>query len=236
MKQIFFMAFAFFSGIWCSSQNSFTLSADIGIITVEVNGNQFTIDSAGTKIRTNFPRFDQIIFLSTDSATRSPIICNFKPDSVYTIVKTCCNTPDILPTSRLQNDSLKIWDIETDFDKIQQQLMDKPFISVKAKKKPKCNLYIWTADAGCFPEYWSIDTTLLPLGTPRKCFFWSNITTFQVFTTDETLAQQESADLEELLGIEHFVKLSAVSLRLFDNESFVIIFDEKTNNISVEYL
>ena len=73
------------------------------------------IDSVGTKILTNYPSFDTLVFKSEFPGSNNPIICNFKLDTTYYITVACCGSLDIIPTSKLKNDSLNYWDFEKDF-------------------------------------------------------------------------------------------------------------------------
>lgn len=220
---------------FCFSQKQFTLNSSIGATTVKINGIQYHVDSIGTKIRTNYPKFDTLVFLADAPNINTPIICNFKSDTVYTISGACCGSLDIIPASKFEHDSLALWDFEKDFDKIQNQLMDRPFISIKTKKSPKDSIYAWHADAACMTEHRTINKELWQMGVPPKCFYWNNITTIQFFKTDKTMLKHEKTSLEEFLSIDNIVELTDISFRLFDNERFVIIYDEKTNKCTLEY-
>lgn len=81
-------------------------------------------------------------------------------------------------------------------------------------------------------------TRFLPLwqlGIPHKGNYWSNITKIQFFKINEKMAKQEDSYLEEFLEIKNIQVLSSVSFRFFDNESFVIIFNENNNSLTLEY-
>lgn len=225
-------AFLFIT-ISCYSQNKFLLNSSAGIQTVVVNDRQYSIDSTGTQIATNYPKFDTLYF-RTEHYESNRIICNFKPDSAYSISHACCANLDIIPRSKLDYDSLKYWDYE-DFYKIQNQLMDKPFISIRTKTKTKDSIYAWHADAACVTKHKVINTKLWRLGIPPKCYYWNNITTIQFFKKDDELPNHEDTFLEEFLGIKNIVELTSISFRLFDNERFVVIYDEKNNKASLEY-
>lgn len=235
VKTIFFLTFYFLTDTYCCSQSDFTLNSVIGSTTVKINGIQYHVDSIGTKIKTNYPKFDTLFFLADAPNTNIPIICNFKPDTLYTISVACCGSLDIIPASKFKNDSLSLWDFEKDFDKIQNQLMDKPFISIRTLKNPKDSLYAWHADAACMTEHKLINSTLWRLGVPAKCFYWNNITTIQFYKTDYKMAKHEKTDLEEFLQTKNIVELTSISFRLFDNERFVITYDEKSNSVKIEY-
>lgn len=235
MKTIFILTIFYLNVTYCFSQKQFTLNSSIGSTTVKINGIQYQAESIGTKIKTNYPKFDTLVFLGEAPNIDRPIICNFKPDTVYTISVACCGSLDIIPASKFKNDSLSIWDFEKDFDKIQNQLMDRPFISIRTLSDPKDSVYAWHADAACETEHKLINTKLWQLGVPPKCFYWNNITTIQFFKTDKTIPKHETTDLEEFLAIDNIVELTDISFRLFDNERFVITYDEKTNKCTLEY-
>lgn len=235
MKRILILTIFYLNVTYCFSQKQFTLNSSIGSTTIKINGIQYQADSIGTKIKTNYPKFDTLVFLGDVPNINRPIICNFKPDTVYTISVACCGSLDIISVSKFKNDSLSIWDLEEDFDKIQNQLMDRPFISIRTKRNPKDSIYAWHADAACMTEHKIINSSLWRFGIPPKCFYWNNITTFQFFKTDDKLPKHEETDLEEFLQIKNIVELSSISFRLFDNERFVIIYDENSNNIKLEY-
>lgn len=235
-KIFFFKAIFLLIASSCYSQNKFSLNSLIGDqVVVLINGKQYSVDSVGTKIPTNYPKFDTLVFKTESPGANTPIICNFKPDTAYSISAACCGSLDILPTSKLKNDSLMHWDFEKDFDKIQNQLMDKPFISVRTKQNPNDSIYAWHADAACKTKHEIINTKLWQLGIPPKCFYWNNITTIMFFKQDDKLPKHEESDLEELLEIDNIVELTSLQFRLFDNQRFVVIFDEKNNTATLEY-
>lgn len=235
MKTIFILTFFILNWTFGYCQKNFSLNSSIGFTTVKINGELYQVDSITIKIKTNYPKFDTLVFLANAPNINIPIICNFKPDSAYSISVACCSSLDIIPTSKFKNDSLSIWDYEKDFYKIQKQLMDRPFISIKTNETPKDRIYAWHADAACETKHKIINSTLWRLGIPPKCFYWNNITTIQFFRTDEKMAKHEETDLEEFLQIKNIVELSSISFRLFDNERFVIIYDEKSNSIKLEH-
>jgi hypothetical protein len=201
---------------------------------VVINGKSYTIDSVGTKIRTNYPNFDTLVFKPEHWEFKTIIICNFKPDSTYSITGACCGSLDIVPQSKLKCDSLNYWGAE-DFTKIQEQLLDKPFISIKTKSTTKDSIFAWHADAACNTKHNVINTNPWQLGVPPKCFYWSNITTIQFFKTDDKLPKHEDTHLEEFIGIKNIVELASISFRLFDNQRFLLIYDDIKNTVKLEY-
>jgi hypothetical protein len=214
MKSILYFVVFVWVHFFSSAQSDFTLNSLLNKMVVQVNGKEYIVDSIGIKIKTNFPKFDTLTFLGEAPNTNQAIICNFKPDSTYSITHACCGSLDIIPSSKLKNDSLLIWDYEADFYKIQKQLMDNPFISVRTINNPMDSIYMWHADAACETKCKLIDTSLWSLGIPPKCFYWNNITTLLFFKTDQSLSEHESTDLEQFLSIENIVILTDISLRL----------------------
>lgn len=235
MKKVIFLTISILNGFCCFSQNDFILNSDIDFTTVKINGKQYQVDSGGIEIKTNYPRFDTLTFLENAANVNIPIICNFKPDTVYSIILSCCGSFDIIPTSKLKYDSLFHWDFGIDVDKIQNKLMDKPFISIRTIDNPKDSIYAWQVDYASSPHPKQINSTLWRLGIPHKGAYWSNITKIEFFKTKVNTIQLENSDMEEFLQIKNIQVLSSISFRLFDNERFVIIFDEKSNSITLEY-
>ncbi|MCL2132050.1 MAG: hypothetical protein FWH36_06330 [Lentimicrobiaceae bacterium] len=231
MKTVLLFLLFLITKTCCYSQDKFTLNSIVGLQTIQINGREYLIDSIEMKIKTNYPKFDTIVFTSYNDV---PIICNFKPDTVYSITGACCAELDIIPESKLKNDSAFTWD-EDDLDKIHNQFLDKPFISIRTKKNPKDSIYAWHADAACETEHRLINSSLWRLGVPPKCFYWSNITTIQFFKTDNKMPNHEKSDLEEFLGINNIIELTSISFRLFDNERFIIIYDKKKSIAKIIY-
>lgn len=223
----------------CTGEKMFYIACSVEKTEITVNGIKYSIDSTGSKIPTNFPKFDTLVFVAEfperPGFNRS-IICNFRPDSSYTIQEACCRSFDIIPSSKLKNDSLNIWDYDEDFNKIQNQLMDKPFISIRTVHPPKDSIFAWHADISCFSENRHVDTTLWELGVPIKCYFWNNITTIVFYKTDDNLPDHEETVMEEFLGKDNIVELKEITFRLFDNERYVMTFDEESNTIKLEYV
>ena len=217
------------------SQNKFTLLSQVGHQTILVNGKKYSIDSIGTKIKTRHPKFDTLTFLRESSNSKIQIICNFKPDSSYFITYACCGSLDIIPKSKFNCDSLKYWNDEKDFEKIKNQVLDKPFLSIRTKKPPKDSIYAWHSDAACLTEHKLISTELWRLGIPPKCFYWSNITPIQFFKTDSKSKLSRNKDVEELLDKKYIVELKTIYLRLFDNQKFILTFDEENTSIILAY-
>jgi len=218
----------------CFSQNHFMLNTVIGdSVEVTVNGTKIFLRSEYTKVKTNYPKFDTL-FLSQ----KKPIICNFKPDTNYSVSGACCATLDIIPSSKLDCDSLKIWDFEVDASKIQRQLMDRPFISLRLSQNKNDTIYGWYADYACMPKFKALSKEAWGYGVPVKCFYWSNISPFIFFKSDEDYSRGLKSDgtvEDEYPDFEKIDKLASISLRLFDNQKFILTYDVETETIQLEY-
>ncbi|MES2513479.1 MAG: hypothetical protein V4580_05015 [Bacteroidota bacterium] len=217
------------------AQKMFHLQSQAGVQLVSVNGKKYKIDVAGTKIKTRYPKFDALIFLTDAANSNELIVCNFKPDSSYAIAGACCGSLDIIPNSKFKCDSLKYWDPEKDADKIQNHFLDKPFLSVKTAKTPKDSVYAWHSDAACLTEHKLIGTEAWALGVPPKCFYWSNITPILFFKTDATSDLPSNKDVAEFLQKANVIELATIYLRLFDNQKFMITFDEESRTVKIAY-
>lgn len=235
MRKITYLTFFLLNVTLCFSQKQFTLNSFIGPMNVMVNGIRYKVDSVGIKIRTNYPKFDVFTFIENEGDMNRPIICNFKPDSVYSISYSCCASHDIFSTSKLMCDSLSLWDGEEDIDKVKNTLLERPFISIKTLRNPKDSIYAWHADATCETECKLINTKLWPLGIPPKGNYWNNFTTIQFFKTETTIPKHEKTFLEEYLSKDNIIELTTIRFLLFDNERYLIIYDEKHNTVTIKY-
>ena len=235
MKSFAFCIILVFATSSCFAQNKFMLNSIVGQVTVLINGKQYFIDSAATKIPTHYPKFDTLIFKRDAISLGVPIICNFKPDSNYSITMGCCAKPDIAKSSKLSCDSCQFWKLPTDLAKIHRQFADKPFFSIRTKTTPRDSIYAWHDDPTIQPEYKLINTQLWCFGVPPKGFYWSNISTFTFFRTDQSLPVHEKTDMEEFLGMKNIVQLNSISLRLFDDQRFVLTYDENNNSVILAY-
>jgi len=234
MKRFFLVLILILIVTFCYSKNKFNLSSSVGEQKILINGNEILIDSLEKNICTNYPKFDTLVFISEVSNSNEKIICNFKPDSSYTITYACCESLDIIPNYKLKNGDLNISSSEQNTEKIQETLIDKPYILIKTKKT-RNNLYVWIADVSCDNEYKEIKSGFCDLGVPKKCLYWSNVTTIMFFKTDKKLLKHDKTYLEEFLNLNNIVELASISYRLFDDERFIIYFDEKSNKAEIKY-
>lgn len=218
-------------------QNYFYLNSKTNdSVLVEVNGVSYVISEEPVRVKTKSPVFDTLVFKIEGPNSSDKIICNFKIDSLYSIAGACCATLDVFPAYKLKNDSLKVWDYEEDFTKIQKLLMDKPYLSLKLKSEEKDVIYGWHADMSCLPRFKSLSEQKWGYGIPQKCYYWSNISSFIFFKSKESYELNESGVVVGVYpNFDEIEVLGEIQVRLFDNERFVIEFDPKTQEIKLEY-
>ena len=220
-------------------QHDFKLNSAVGdSLWVEINGLKFCLNKEPIDIKTNYPQFDTLRFLSESANSDVRIICNFKPDSSYSIAWACCACLDIIPASKLKHDSLKIWyeDYESNFSKIQKLLLDRPNISMRLEHENNDTIYGWYVDMACFPQFKRLSTDKWEYGVPQKCFYWNNISPFIFFTSSENYETIDDGLIEDIYPESEEIDLLAkITLRLFDNERFILIYNPGTKNVKLEY-
>ena len=218
-------------------------------VNIVVNGKEFTIDSTFTSVSGNYPKFDTLIIKIRDKGHNNRILCNFKKDSSYTIVYASCGNPDIIPSWKTNYDSLKIWsdDYENCSAKIQSYLSDRPSFTLKIiNGSANDSIYGWYIDYACFPQFKILDEKGWNYGVPVKCFYWNNISSFMFFTSSEEYKKYIYHDgivediypdftFESETDKSNIEMLGIITVRLFDNEKYVISYDVKTKGISLSY-
>ena len=220
-------------------QHHFQLNSSVDdSLIVQINSQQFVLDSNFTSIPTHYPGFDTLVFLNTSASGTNPIICNFKPDTSYSVNIACCASLDIIPSSKLDHDSLRFWDYEKDHGKIKKQLMDRPSISMQVVNAQNDTIYGWYADYACMPTFKRLSNQEWRYGTPEKCYYWNNISTFIFFSSEENYLK--SADKNGVIADiypepEEIEVLGRITLRLFDDQSFVLTYDTESKQVSVKY-
>ena len=219
-------------------QNSFKINSPLAdTVYISINGTKYLVDSNFQTIQTNFPDFDTLVFI--DNGARS-IIANFKSDSLYSIFYACCANYDIVPAPRLEKLLRMNWDYEENFNEIQELMLDKPRISFKVKNQTDVDfVYAWYVDYACFPRFKLIDDVGWNYGTPEKCFYWSNISSFEFFTTYAYLEdiKDENGVVHDYFPVEYddFKSLNSIHTRLFDNNEYLIEYDLNTGAIKLDY-
>lgn len=211
-------------------------------IEIKVNGKVYTIDSTYQEIETHYPEFDSLILTwEKRNTTKDPIICNFKPDSTYSIYHSCCASLDIYPTSEVEHDSIKNWDFEEDFDKIQSLMLDHPKFTFTTNGELNDSIYAWYVDYACMPSFNLVDKKGWDYGSPIKCYYWTNISSFRFFNIQKDFSkfQDENGIVNDVYPDNElsntYKLLGQISVRLFDNKSYIINYDIKTNKVSLYY-
>lgn len=221
----------------CHGQQTFTIQSAMGeSLPVTINGRKYNLNDTETIAQTNYPDFDTLIFPGIILGDDIHIICNFKPDSSYSLINACCGVMDIVPTYKLQVDKLLFWDNEEDHEEVQALLMDKPHISLQLTQASEQPVYGWYADMACFTRYKQLTTIKWEYGTPEKCFYWNNISTFLFFESGNACPDGWNEQGEcEAYPDEAITVLGSVTYRLFDNERVVISYDPVSKKISLAY-
>jgi len=234
LKRLFFLFFILGNSV-IYSQKYFYLNSRSDTIPVIVNGTIFKIGEEFQKIRTNYPRLDTIQFQDHAWKDSSCILCNFKPDTSYSLFFNCCGTIDINPSSKWNNDSLGLWDYETEFEKYQKVLMDLPYITLSISNgSEKDSIYGWYVDYACFPRFKILNKKGWNYGQPNKCFYWNNISPFLFFQSKENYDPYKDGNgiINDVYPADYY-ELARVYVRLFDNEKHRINYDVKTKKITV---
>lgn len=220
-------------GVWTSicfvsslhAQN-FRINSEMGSQRVCINQQWYGIDSNFQEIPTLSGDFDRV----QNSERPLPIYCNFEPDSSYTLSLACCGSMDIYPSWKLQSDSLKHWDYEEDFDKIQSLLLDRPQFTLRLENpNPADTIYGWNADYACFTKFNRLNENGWFLGSPEKCFYWTNIACIQFLKSDLDFSSQWNAEehcYEDFPGEpDQMELLETILVRIFDDASYIISYD-----------
>lgn len=221
-------------------QGHFRLQSAVGAIHVTVNGTPYLIDSTYSLIKTAFPAFDTLTILDPSRHEETAILCNFKADSFYTLIPACCASIDVAPSWKANSDSLRKWDdYERDFEKILALLMDKPRFTLKISNgSANDSIYGWYVDYACFPRFKVLDCKGWEYGVASKCFFWNNISTFAFFKSSMDYSQglNSAGEVEDTFPDEEMELLGTITVRLFDNEDYVIDYDVETRDIRFKHL
>lgn len=214
----------------------FKLNNIYGRVTIKVNRVDYLIDSNYVTIKTNYPNLDTINYLdqTINGNNNSFIICNFKPNSSYSIIPACCATYDIVQSFKyyLHKDSVNFWIKNDEIDKIQNLLLDKPTFTFKVQNVTKKDrIYAWYEDYACFPTYKSVNKKGWDYGFALKCYFWTNFSTFTFFTINDTI--EENKIIEDFPS-DNIQKLASLTIRFFDNNHYDLIYDNVKKKIIVK--
>lgn len=221
------------------AQKHFKINSSFGTESVNINGNIYTIDSTFTKIKTRYPKFDTLVFMNDGEANGRRVICNFMPDSSYSFIGACCGSTDIVPSWKAEYDSLKYWDFEYDFEKIQGLLMDHPLFTLKVTNaSAKDSIYGWYVDHSCVPTFMLLDENGRNYGEAIKCFYWNNISPFIFFQSTEnykSYMDTEGLVLDIYPAFEQIKILGEINVRLFDNKKYILHYDLTKKVVTLEY-
>lgn len=245
MKTLFFLAFIFMYTPAQSQQGvTFQLNSSWNVHTVVLNGDSLHIDSNFQTLPTRYPAFDTLYLDGW-----GPVLCNFKPDSSYTLIIACCGTVDIIQTSKW-NQWRQVLNAHPDslFDvlDVQPYLIDHASYYMQLEGTTTDTVYGWYADYSCYPTIQrvsSVEPTFVPV---EKCFYWSNINVFEFFTSDKDYLEyalddgsipdifRETGEWDTKEGEDPL--LGSIVVRLFDDGRFLIRFNLQTEKVTLERL
>ncbi|MFN8394202.1 MAG: hypothetical protein U0176_05945 [Bacteroidia bacterium] len=238
MRQaIVFIIAALLLGV-AQARGHFLLRSEVGAIHVSVNGRTYLVDSNGVRIPTVFPRLDSLKFKDPGAQGSHSIACEFLPDSSYTIVPACCASLDLVPSWKARNPDLLLLyeEYEQNIELIIDKLLDHPKFEFRVNHaSAKDSIYGWYVDYACFSSIRVIDEQGWRYGQAAKCFFWSNLSTFEFFQSHHDF----SGDMDSLGTIvdvypdDERKSLGYVTVRLFRDDWYVVEYDAKRERIRV---
>lgn len=227
---------SFFLFFCANGQNelAFELTSSWKFHQIVLNGDTVLIDSNRASLQTNYPVFDTLFMDG-----RGPILCNFKPDSSYTLILACCGTVDIVQTYKWESWK-QVVDAHPDsiFEVLDAYpyLVDLPEISMQLTSNVPDTIYGWYADYACFPtlkRMVSDHAAKIPI---VKCYYWTNISTFEFFKSQEDYLKlaDEAGEIEDAFrevgawSEEVDPLLGSLTVRLFDGGHYLITYDPKS--------
>lgn len=230
MKVISIILVLYLSPFLSNGQNFFELKSEVGLKTIKINGKEYNIESSKQLVKTNFPDFDTLYFDSEE-----PIICNFKPDSSYSLIMACCGSTDIVSSYKYEITKSMNFESEKDIEEIKSVLLDQPYLFINTINNFTDSIYAWNSDAACQPVFNKLDKEFWKMGQPPKCYYWSNINYILFFQKDTKYSSinDKDDDIESLLEIDGVHRLKYIAIRFFDNEHFEITFDKSINEIFI---
>lgn len=211
-------------------------------MSIVLNGDTIVIDSSFTKIESNYPIFDTLIFLNNVDVVQPKVLCNFQPDSLYSLHYACCGSIDIIPSWKI--DFITKNEIWYDDNRYQDLMMDLPSFTLRVVNNfEKDSIYGWYVDHACFPSFKLLIDNDWEYGIPLKCYYWNNISEFDFFTSNQDYSSHIDDDTgvvedwfpypndDEKTVIE---KVGTIRVRLFDNDSYLLIYDVQTSTVHLE--
>lgn len=234
MKFYYFLCFVSFSYLQGFAQDSFRINSTINhSIPLKINGKAYTIGKDFTEIAVSNEAFYELVFLNRKSDSSKITLCNFKPNTDYSIIIACCATLDIVPSSKI-NDQLKSWwnnDTDDNFYEIQNHLLDKPELYFDILNLDHDFIYGWNMDWSCTPEIVKLTGGLQHYGVPIKCYYWTNMNTVSFFKASKeafNFGEDMLPDYEKIEVLKH------INFRIFDNNSYVITYNMRLDTISIK--
>ncbi|MDG1332452.1 MAG: hypothetical protein P8P74_08985 [Crocinitomicaceae bacterium] len=238
MNRIIILVFVLALPLISMGQSQFKLNSRTQkAVPISINGNEIIVDSSFINIETNYPAFDTLILLNNPVA----IICNFKPDSVYSFWYSCCGSIDIIPTWEM--DLIVKNDLEYDENGYQQLTMDQTTFTLKViNNVANDSIYGWYSDHACFPQFKLLTYADWDYGSAQKCFYWNNISDFVFFTSNQTYYEHmnENGVIEDWFPYPNddekviIEKVGSIRVRLFDNDPYAIVYDAQSNKTYLE--
>lgn len=220
------------------AQTTFRLASSWSEHEITVNGQVYTIDSVGITIETHYPGFDTLVL---PFSSNIPILCNFKPNREYLIVPACCATLDVVPKEKEQQLVQSGGWLEDDYEdmsRIQDYLMDQPTFSVGLTRPASDSIFFWSADYACEPKIVPVTETPVNYGSVYKCFYWSNITFLQFYSSFEPREFMTGTDglrYDYLPNFEEIEDRGTIAVRLFDDHHFNVELNSETCEIYLRY-
>lgn len=228
--------------MFSSGQNQFRLNSAIDkTVLIEVNGDTINLDSAFISIKTNYPEFDTLTFLNETGDNSTLVICNFKPDSVYSLYYACCGSIDVLPFNKIEFITRN--NIQYDDNRYQALLMDRPYFTLNVTNQSNNDsIYGWYSDHACFPKFKLLSFNDWEYGVTEKCYYWNNISNFVFFKSNADYSDQlnEEDIIEDWFPYPNddksiiIEKIGSICVRLFDNDRYTITYDAQSSTVSLE--
>lgn len=245
MKMRFFtiLSFVFIANVAFGKTKSFRIYSTMGSLHVKINGIQQTVENEEVKFHTHFPQLDTIYWMGVEGTKdQGYVLCNFKPDSIYVFFQNCCGSVDITKLSLYEQLS-KIPSPDESQEAYDQYLaaqqlilQDSPEITLRIKNSNDHDtIYGMYIDQACFPTFSRMTKKGWNMGSPQKCFYWNNVSSFIFFTSTSNygMSANKAGEIHDIYPSEKDTILQQVDLRIFDDEKVEITYDAKRDSIRV---
>lgn len=233
---LLFLLLLLYSGL-AIAQSSFQISSTVGAQQIKVNGKLYPVDAIPCTIPSHHPDFDTLHLRDFGGLNGPGILCNFQPDSSYALIMACCGTTDIVPSWKLQHDSIAVWSEREETGYLQLLLKDNPRFKLRIKgKESSTPIYAWYADHACFPQFKQIDEKGWIYGATVKCHYWNNISPFEFFISQKDYAalMDENGLINDEYPDNEVQLMGHVFVRFFGEGQYTITYDIKSKEITVE--